>query len=128
MDLVHHRRQAKLAGFDDVVFVDGDGFVSEGSIWNVAFFDGSEVVWPSAPALLGITMQLVQAGLRRDGLPFRTGPVHTLDLDSFRSAVLMNSITPARPLASIDHVAFVEDHAWMEALRHCYDGNDPHAI
>ena len=31
MDLVHHRRQAKLAGFDDVVFVDGAAFVSEGS-------------------------------------------------------------------------------------------------
>ena len=95
---------------------------------NLPFLGRRGVVLPIRSPSVGNTNQLGQGGFPPQGLPFRTGPVHTSDLDSFRSAVLMNSITPARRLASIDHVAFVEDHAWMEALRHCYDGNDPHAI
>jgi 4-amino-4-deoxychorismate lyase len=128
MGLVYHRRPAALDGFDDVVFVDRSGFISEGSIWNVAFFDGNQIVWPSAPALPGITMQLAQAGLRREGIRFRAAPVHISDLISFRSAVLMNSIDPARPLAGIDDVAFVEDHALLDTLRRCYESNEPQAI
>lgn len=48
--------------------------------------------------------QLVQAGLARDGVPSATRPVHRDDLGRFRSAVLMNSIVPGRPLAAIDGV------------------------
>jgi branched-subunit amino acid aminotransferase/4-amino-4-deoxychorismate lyase len=34
LGLVHHWRLARQAGFEDVLFVDPDGFVSEGSIWK----------------------------------------------------------------------------------------------
>jgi hypothetical protein len=45
------------------LFTDRHGFVT-----------GDTVVWPSAPALPGITMRLVRAGLRRHGVAFEDRP------------------------------------------------------
>jgi branched-subunit amino acid aminotransferase/4-amino-4-deoxychorismate lyase len=56
--LFQHRRLAQKAGFDDALFVDRNDCVSEGSIWNVGFFDGDGVVWPNAPQLEGASKQL----------------------------------------------------------------------
>jgi branched-subunit amino acid aminotransferase/4-amino-4-deoxychorismate lyase len=123
LGLVYHWRGARRDGFDDVLFLDRDGFVSEGSIWNVGFFDGDGVVWPAAPALRGITMQLVQAGLRREGMPSTTRPVHVDELSRFRSAVLMNSIVPGRPLAAIDGVELPGDTELLDVVRRAYLGS-----
>src|SRR3546814_7565563 len=38
----HLARQARGRGFDDVLFVGSDGRVSEGTVWNVGFWDRSE--------------------------------------------------------------------------------------
>jgi branched-subunit amino acid aminotransferase/4-amino-4-deoxychorismate lyase len=126
--LVYHWRAARRDGFDDALFVDRDGFVSEGSLWNVAFADADAIVWPSAPALPGITMQLVQAGLMRQGLPSVTRPVHVDELGGFRAAVLMSSIVPARAIAAIDGHTFDEDEALLHTLRGCHDSNEPEPI
>jgi branched-subunit amino acid aminotransferase/4-amino-4-deoxychorismate lyase len=128
LGLVYHWRQASRDGFDDVLFVDRGGFVSEGSIWNLCLFDGTEIVWPAAPALRGITMQLVQAGLARAGVASATRPVHRDDLPRFRSAVLMNSIVPGRPVASIDGVGLAEDSELLATMRHAYEGNQPQPL
>lgn len=69
LDLFHHTRQAQKNGYDDVIFTTTKDTISEGSIWNVVFFDGSRVVWTSAPMLAGISMQLLCAGLERQGIP-----------------------------------------------------------
>ena len=60
---VYHRRRAELAGFDDALLTGPDGVISECGIANIAFFDGTSAVWPDAPALQGITMQLVEPRL-----------------------------------------------------------------
>lgn len=123
LGLVYLWRRARRDGFDDVLFVDRDGFVSEGSIWNLCLFDGERVVWPAAPALRGITMQLVQAGLAREGVPSATRPVHRDDLGRFRSAVLMNSIVPGRPLAAIDGVELPGNTELLDVVRRAYLGS-----
>jgi branched-subunit amino acid aminotransferase/4-amino-4-deoxychorismate lyase len=123
LGLVYHWRAARRDGFDDVLFMDRDGFVSEGSIWNVAFFDGDQVVWPSAPALRGITMQLVQAGLDRAGVPSATRPVHRDHLPTFRSAVLMNSIVPGQPVVAVDGVELPEDRELLATVRQAYESH-----
>ena len=61
--LHHHRRQAVLAGWDDVLLVggeDADAPICEGSVWNIGFWDGQGVVWPQAPALRGTGERLLQ--------------------------------------------------------------------
>ncbi|MEV0203179.1 aminotransferase class IV family protein, partial [Nonomuraea sp. NPDC050691] len=60
-------RQAVEQGFDDAAFADRRGRLSEGTIWNLAFWDGSAVVWPEAEVLLGTTMGIVRRQLDRLG-------------------------------------------------------------
>lgn len=124
LGLVYHWRRARQDGFDDVLFVDRDGFVSEGSIWNICFSDGDQVVWPAAPALRGITMQLVQTGLRREGVPSATRPIHKDDVPGFRSAVLMNSIVAGRPVVGIDGAGFPDGGDLLATVRRCYETNE----
>ena len=57
--LFQQRRAAMRDGFDDVLFVDADGRISEGSTWNIVFHDGSQLVWPQAPALRGTAEALL---------------------------------------------------------------------
>ena len=115
--LFHQRRLAQLAGFDDALFVDATGAVSEGSVWNVGFFDGSTVVWPDAPALDGVSMQLLREGMRGGGVPMDVRRVGLDRLGAFRSAFFTNTSCVAMPIASIDDHAFARD-AELEARLH----------
>lgn len=116
--LFHQKRLAQAAGYDDALFVDAGGAVAEGSIWNVGFFDGERVVWPDAPALRGVSMQLLQDGLRRRGVPTE---VRRIDLDgigAFRAAFFTNTSCAVMPIACIDDTMFGIDphlHALLEA-------------
>jgi branched-subunit amino acid aminotransferase/4-amino-4-deoxychorismate lyase len=124
--LFHHRRLAQLDGFDDALFADGTGRISEGSIWNVGFVDAEGAfVWPDAPQLDGISMQLLKAGLARHGLSSSTRHVHLADLLQYRAAFFTNASVPVRPIASIDAHHFNDAGAneWIGTLQRCYESN-----
>ena len=116
MGLTRAHRLAVAGGFDDAVFVDRDGLVLEGSIYNIAFWDGEAVVWPRAPMLTGIMMQLVQAALASLGVPQRTVPVRLADVASFRAAFFTNSQCAGQPIASLDDVVFAGDERLWSLL------------
>ena len=117
--LFHPKRLAQAAGFDDALFVDALGAVAEGSIWNVSFFDGEQVLWPDAPALQGISMQLLQVGLRRRGVPMQVRRIDLADLARFRSAFFTNTSRTAVPLACIDEIGFAADPGLLALLDDC---------
>jgi branched-subunit amino acid aminotransferase/4-amino-4-deoxychorismate lyase len=121
--LFHHRRLAQLAGFDDALFADESGRISEGSIWNIGFIDDRGVTWPQAPQLAGTGMQLLQAGLRREGIASATRVIHLHELSTFRGAFFTNASVPVRPIASIDEHRFDVDAAWFAKLTRCYESN-----
>ena len=100
--LIRARRTARAAGFDDALFVDAQGRVSEGSLWNIGFVRGREVVWPEAPMLAGVAQALLQRGLAAAGMTSVTEPVRLENLTRFDGAFLCNSATPACAVASID--------------------------
>jgi branched-subunit amino acid aminotransferase/4-amino-4-deoxychorismate lyase len=100
--LIRARRLARATGFDDALFVDAEERVSEGSLWNIGFVRGREVVWPQAPMLAGVAQALLQRGLGTAGLGGATEPVRLADLARFDAAFLCNSATPACAVASID--------------------------
>jgi branched-subunit amino acid aminotransferase/4-amino-4-deoxychorismate lyase len=118
--LFHYRRLAQGKGFDDALFVDADGVVSEGSTWNIGFHDGQGIVWPQAPQLAGVAMRLLQAGLVRLAVASATRPIRLQDVANFRAAFLINSNIIARPIACIDDVEFAVDAALMAMLEQCY--------
>ncbi|WP_158889826.1 aminotransferase class IV family protein [Amycolatopsis anabasis] len=121
--LVHHLREALLAGYDDALFVDGKGRVTEGSIWNVGFFDGDTVVWPDAPVLDGISQQLVRKGLRELGIPAETREVRPADLPGFAATFITNSETIGRPLGSLDGTDLPVDPRLTRFIQDAYNTN-----
>ncbi|MDP3801032.1 aminotransferase class IV [Brevundimonas sp.] len=121
--LIRARRAARAAGFDDAIFVDSAGQVSEGSLWNIGFLSGSEVVWPQAPMLAGVAQSLVQRGLGPSGLTGRTAPVHVDDLRDFDGAFICNSATPACAVVAVGDHGFATSPAMIDRLRAAWGSN-----
>jgi branched-subunit amino acid aminotransferase/4-amino-4-deoxychorismate lyase len=98
------QRRARLAGYDDALFVGAGDLVTEGTVWNVALFDGDQVIWPQAPMLKGVTMVLLQIAMSMQGIPWTLRPVGAAELPSFTGAAAANSVCPAQPIAALDGV------------------------
>ncbi len=114
---LHYRiREARLAGFDDALCVGQDGRVREGTSWNVAFWDGAQVVWPVAPMLKGVTMVLLQIAMTMNGIPWDLRPIDAEELSGFAGAAAVSSRGPGRPIASIDELPLKDDGQLAEAL------------
>jgi branched-chain amino acid aminotransferase len=52
-------RDAKRAGFDDAVFVNSYGYVSEGTTWNIFLFADQKLITPGDSLLVGVTRNKV---------------------------------------------------------------------
>lgn len=114
--LFQQRRQARRDGFDDALFVDGKGRISEGSLWNIGFWDGHQVVWPQAEALRGTEERLLQLGLAETGTGQRHMPVEARALGGLKAAFATNA-TGIWPVSGIDDTALRPDPALMELLQ-----------
>jgi branched-subunit amino acid aminotransferase/4-amino-4-deoxychorismate lyase len=95
-----YSRLARGQGFDDALLVGSGGEIAEVATANIGFFAGDAVVWPDAPQLRGITMQLLERTLPELGVPSRRAPVRIQDIASFEGAYLSNS----RGIASVTRV------------------------
>jgi branched-subunit amino acid aminotransferase/4-amino-4-deoxychorismate lyase len=126
--LIRARRRAFDDGYDDVLFADADGLVSEGSIWNIGFLQGDRVVWPRAAMLAGTGQALIERGLATAGLTSDTREVAVGEIAGFDGAFICNSATPAAPVAVIGDQIFAVDQNAMERLRHAWASNPPQAI
>lgn len=100
----YYLRQAVSQGFDDAAFVDRHGRLSEGTIWNLAFWDGRAVVWPEAEVLGGTTMGILRRQLARMNVPQRSQEVTVANLPTLSGAVVMNSWTPGIAVRRIGSV------------------------
>ncbi|UVS80862.1 aminotransferase class IV [Actinokineospora sp. UTMC 2448] len=119
--IFYQRRLARMAGFDDALFAPDDE-VSEGATWNICFRDDAgAIVWPSAPALPGVSAALIQNGLTRLGHKHETRPVTLDDLAGFRSAFATNALAPVRPITRIDDVEYAVDDETASILRRAHD-------
>jgi len=112
----HYTKLVRRDGYDDALLVTPDGLVTEGATTNIGFFDGDTVVWPDAPILHGITMQLVSAALAE---PPRLAEVRLADLSSYDAAFLTNA-RGIVPVGSIDDLDFPVDPTRMKLLTDAY--------
>jgi len=96
--LFQQRRAAMAAGFDDALFVDAAGHVSEGTTWNLAVHDGQRLVWPQAAALRGTAEALLRAGWPREQVQ---RPVARTELARMQAAFACNA-SGIWPLSAID--------------------------
>lgn len=114
--LFHHRRLALQDGYDDAIFVEESGAISEGSVWNVGFVRDGAVVWPNAPALGGTAAQLLQAALAGQGVRQGVRQVRLEELALCEAAFACNS-TGVWPVGEIDGVAFGGSVEWLPMLQ-----------
>ncbi|MFI9559178.1 aminotransferase class IV family protein [Nonomuraea endophytica] len=117
-------RQAVARGFDDAAFTDRKGRLSEASIWNLAFWDGSAVLWPEAEILTGTMMGIVRRQLKRLGVPQRVQEITPADLTELAGAVVMNSWTPGVPVHRIGSAPLPAVPDFLDVLRQAYN-NEP---
>ncbi|UTV53506.1 aminotransferase class IV family protein [Burkholderia arboris] len=121
----HFLRRAVAQGFDDAAFIDRRGRISEGSIWNVAFWDGNAVVWPVADMLGGVTMGILRRQLARLGIAQHDREVTPADLPSMAGAVVMNSWTPGIAVHRLGTAALPESSSLAVLLRRSYEQEPP---
>jgi len=126
--LFHFRGLAQRDGYDDALFVDADGLISEASIWNIGFYDGIRVVWPQAPQLDGVGMRLLRRGLAQLGVTDMARPVRLSDLRDFHGAFLSNTAAFARLVAAIDGVQFEENADLIDLLQRAHLSNPPQRL
>ncbi|GGR10398.1 hypothetical protein GCM10010168_29790 [Actinoplanes ianthinogenes] len=120
LGLTYHYLAARAAGFDDALFVARDGRISEGSVWNVAFWDGERVIWPDAPQLTGITMQVLRLGLKKLGIPDEQRTLTAASLPGMRAAAAANSRCPAQPIATIGETTLPDSAEFAALLREAW--------
>jgi branched-subunit amino acid aminotransferase/4-amino-4-deoxychorismate lyase len=99
----YYQRLARRNGFDEALLTGPDAVIAEGSITNIGFCDGTSITWPAAPALAGITMQLLTRQLPGTGLTSRRARVRVPDAGSFAGAFVTN----ARGIAAVGQI---DDH------------------
>ncbi|WP_043633718.1 aminotransferase class IV family protein [Nonomuraea candida] len=112
----YYLRQAVGHGYDDAAFIDRAGRFSEASIWNLAFWDGTSVVWPQAEMLGGTMMGIVRRQLDRLGVPQLARTVTLADLPELSGAVVMNSWTPGIAVHRIGTAPLPEAPSFVELL------------
>lgn len=116
----YYLRQAVGQGFDDAAFVDARGRLSEGTIWNFAFWDGEAVVWPEAAMLTGTTMGILQRQLDKLGVRQRREEVTLDSLGKMVGAVVMNSWSPGIAVTSIGSVDVPQATSFLSLLHDAY--------
>ena len=115
--LFQQKLLAQRRGYDDVLFVDRKGSVSEGSIWNIGFYDDEGVVWPDAEMLDGVSQRLLQCGLAECGIRSTRRRIDRSELANFRGAFFTNSrraVVPIRRIDAIDYVCESDDSAMLQ--------------
>jgi branched-subunit amino acid aminotransferase/4-amino-4-deoxychorismate lyase len=116
----YFRQLAGRNGFDEALLTGPGGVISEGSLTNICFVGDGGVVWPDAPALLGVTMQTLERTLPVHGVSSRRVPVYTADLRSFTAAFVTNSWGVA-PVTQIDDLILPVDDALTRKLTEAYE-------
>ncbi|WP_405684964.1 aminotransferase class IV family protein [Streptomyces sp. NBC_01387] len=112
---VYYGKAAVRAGFDNALLTGPGGVIAEGAVTNIAFWDGTSVVWPDAPALPGITMGLVEPRL-----PSVRRRVTLGSLSAYRAVFVSNSQGIA-PVRRIDDTEFAVDTDLMRTVAGVYD-------
>lgn len=112
--------RANARGFDDAVFADGSGRLTEATIWNLVFSDGRSVIWPEGPMLSGVTMQILQRRFTQRGIPQAIRPIKAHDIDTHLHGAVMNSWTPGIPIGRIGHQHLSEGGHLVALLREAY--------
>lgn len=121
MTKIYCLRKAADEGFDDTVFVNRYGRLGEGAIWNLAFWNGEVVVWPTADMLGGIIMTILRRQLNRMGVQQKEQEITLADVAALVGAVVMNSWTSGIAICQFGATPVPESQTFLELRYSVYD-------
>jgi branched-subunit amino acid aminotransferase/4-amino-4-deoxychorismate lyase len=116
----YYQRLAQRNGFDEALLTGPGGVICEGSVTNVGFWDGAGITWPDAPALAGITMQLLNRQLPGLGLTPRRAQVRTQEIAAF-SGIFVTNARGIAAVGQVDGAAVPVDARLMRTLAEAYE-------
>jgi branched-chain amino acid aminotransferase len=97
------KRGALAAGHDEVVLLDGEGFVAEAPTSNVFAVRGGALVTPLADRVLrGITRDSILQIAKAENIPTREARLTPEDFASADEAFLAGTSLPVQPIVAID--------------------------
>jgi len=104
LDSLLARREARLAGVDEAIMLNEQGYVAEASTSNVFLVSGNVLVTPSEESgiLPGITREVVLELAASLGLEAATRAVTISELTEADEAFLTNSLIELMPLTRLD--------------------------
>lgn len=114
-------RQVEAEGYGEALLVGPGGEIAEGAITNVGFVEGDAVVWPTAPHLRGITLQVLEPALDAAGVRQLRRPLRLAGIGSFDAAFVTNS-RGITVISEIDGIAFRTDGELLARVREVYEG------
>lgn len=98
------KREAVMAGFDEAVFLDTEGYVAEGSGENIFIVKNGELVTtPMTSILRGITRDAIMKIAADMGITVREQLFTKDDLYLADEAFLTGTAAEVTPIASVDH-------------------------
>ena len=112
----------KLQGLYEVLLVDNDGFIREGSRSNVFFIKGQAVITPPAKMVLdGITRQKVISILDSSCCTFREEAVALSQLGQFDTVMLTGTSPKVLPISRIGDLNFSTTNKIYSEIKRRYD-------
>lgn len=121
------RRESQLAGYDDVLFVDGDR-VLEGATWSVLLWKDGVVAGPGADVLPSITTDLLVQVASKLGWRPEPRELTVTDLAGADLVLAVNANNPARAISGVDDQAVHVDPRLLEAVAGGYRDQAREAI
>ncbi len=108
------------SGFDEALLTGPGGLVCEGAITNIGFIEDSRIVWPSAPMLAGITMQLIDRKFASAGIKPERAEIRLPGLGKYDGAFTCNSRGIA-VVGQVDDAVMPVDARWMTMINKVYE-------
>jgi len=108
--------------FFEVLLVDHEERITEGSRSNVFFINGNEIITPLAKqVLLGITRQKALECAQKLGLMVTECDVHVNDLASFDAVFITGTSPKILPVKQVAEFQFSSSNSILRSLIHCFD-------
>jgi len=100
------KQQAEAKSFDDVLFIDDEGYILESSIANIIAFKGSKAFMPkSSHRLCGITEKIIFSILIKKDYSCSKENIKINDLVEYDGLILSNSLRGVIPINKINNIS-----------------------
>lgn len=115
-------RIIKETGCFEVLLVNNDGFVTEGSRSNVFFLKNASIITPPLKMVLGgITRQMIIDIAKSSGIPIIESLVAIDEINSFNSVFITGTSPGLLPISKIDDICFDVKSALLNKLTYAYE-------